>query len=371
MADWRLSACGGRQRRDLGAITQELHDIAESFTLTSEERAQRLQQLADNGIRQIREEQELEAKQSELFGLNVPSQSWRDDIAAAQTYWLSPEAIQRCVTRYLVSRVGADGEYLLGEKPLKTLRLNQEARTKLLEDYKRLPRFTDPVAREWQKWLKGTQPLLSVTFEQEMAVENPKAAHLTVLHPLVRQAAAFLDVAEARCCAVTVQAEQVPPSMYPFALYRWTKHGIKPDEALIAVAHDPQIEGALFDLLQAASEPAELQFPDAAVCDSLDVRHHAKWFEAQANHMAHNRELAEHRIQSLTASHRARCRAIEDQLNRATNDKIRLMRESELARAQAEFDRRIGEFNLAAASGDIRAAPVVFGTITVTKGGSR
>jgi ATP-dependent helicase HepA len=125
----------GGSEEILGAITQELHDIAESFNLTPDERAQRLQQLADNGIRQIREEQELESKESELFGLNVPSQSWREDIAAAETYWLSSTAIQRYVARYLASRLGSDGEYLLGEKPLKTLRLSQEARSRLLEDY--------------------------------------------------------------------------------------------------------------------------------------------------------------------------------------------------------------------------------------------
>jgi ATP-dependent helicase HepA len=69
---WRIGvfqhAVGGSEEI-LGTITQELHDIAESFRLSDEERAQRFQQLADNGIRQVREEQELESKQSELFGL--------------------------------------------------------------------------------------------------------------------------------------------------------------------------------------------------------------------------------------------------------------------------------------------------------------
>jgi len=368
---WRIGvfqhAVGGSEEI-LGAITQELRDIAESFTLTPEERARQLQQLADNGIRQVREEQELESKQSELFGLNIPSKSWRDDIEAAETYWLSPAAIQRCVSQYLSSRLGGDGEYLLGEKPLKTLRLSQEARSKLLEDYKRLPRSIDQIAREWEKWLKGAQPLLSVTFEQETAAENPKAVHLTVVHPLVRQSAGLLDLSQAKYCALAAQSEEVPLGAYHFALYRWTKYGIKPDDSLVAVANSPQAEEALLDLLQSAGDAGVAELPDAAACDGLDVRHHAKWSEAQANHTAHNRELAEHRVQSLTASHRARCKVIEDQVARATNEKIRLMKESELARANADFNRRIEEFNLSAASGDIRATPVVFGTITVTKG---
>ena len=56
---------------------------------------------------------------------------------------------------------------------------------------------------------------------------------------------------------------------------------------------------------------------------------------------------------------------IEDQLDRATNDKIRLMKQSELARANADFERRMRELEQAAGSGDIHASPVLFGTIAV------
>jgi hypothetical protein len=187
---------------------------------------------------------------------------------------------------------------------------------------------------------------------------------------LVRQAAGFLDLSRTKYCALTARGHEVTPGTYHFTLYRWTKHGIRPDESLVAVADDPEVEASLFDLLQSARDAGDEALPDVEVCNSLDVRHHAKWSAAQANYMAQNRELAEHRIQSLTVSHRARCKAIEDQVRRATNDKIRLMKDSELARANVDFDRRIEEINLAVAGSDIRTAPVVFGSITVTKEGS-
>ena len=367
---WRIGvfqhAVGGSEEI-LGTITQELHDIDESFNLSPAERSQRLQQLADNGIRQIREEQELESKQSELFGLNVPGQSWRDEIQAAETFWLSPTAIQGSVAAYLAARLGSDIEHLLGEKPLKTLRLSQEARGLLLDDYKRLPRSVEPIAREWEKWLKGAQPTLSVTFEQQTATENPKAVHLSVVHSLVRQAARFLDITEPKYFSLVVQSNELPPGTHHFALYRWTKHGIRADELLVPVADDAQLEAALLTLLQSVGDPRAVPLPDAAECDALDVRHHRKWTEAQANHIAENRQLVEHRIQSLSVSHRTRCKAIEDQVARATNDKIRLMKESELARANVDFNRRMAELQQAASGGDIRAVAVLFGTISVTK----
>ena len=196
---WRIGvfhhAVGGSEEI-LGAVTKELHDIADSFALTAEERAARLQQLADNGIRQIQEEQELESRQAELFGLNVPKQSWKDEIDAAESFWLSPAAIQACVGIYLAKRLGTGTDHLLGDKPMKTLRVNQSARAALLDDFRRLPRSNEPVAREWEKWLKGSQPTIPVTFDQQAAAENPKAVYLFVAHALVRQAARFLEITE-------------------------------------------------------------------------------------------------------------------------------------------------------------------------------
>lgn len=365
---WRIGvfqhAVGGSEEI-LGQVTQELHDIAESFSLTEELRAARLQQLADNGIRRIREEQELEEKQSELFGLNVPQQSWRDDIAAAETEWLSPDSIQRCVVAYLEELLGGKADHFLGEKHLKTLRLDQEARNLLLSEFRRLPRSIDMVAREWEKWLKGSQPTLSVTFDQETAAANSKAAHLSVLHPLVRQAARFLEITEAARCALAVTADGPPAGDYNFALYRWSKHGIRSDETLMAVADDPIVEENLLDLLQSATACDGIFSPPSGNEDALDARHHAKWAEAQANHIAANRELAEHRIQSLTVSHRARVRVIEDQLARANNDKIRLMKQGELSRAEADFHRRIEDLQALAGSGDVRAQPLIFGKLRI------
>lgn len=367
---WRIGvfqhAVGGSEEI-LGEITQELHDVADSFNLSATERAQRLQQLSDNGIRQIREEQELESKQSELFGLSVPNQSWREEIREAENFWLSPAATQGSVTAYLASRLKSDLEHFLGDKPLKTLRLSLEARSLLLDDYKRLPRSVEPIAREWEKWLKGDQPMLAVTFDQEVAAENPKVVHLSVLHPLVRQAALFLEITEPKYFSLNVTSDDLPTGTYHFALYRWTKHGIKPDESLVTVADDPIIEAALFGLLQSDGKPGSAALPDANQCDALDLHHHRKWAEAQANHIAENQQLVDHKIQSLTASQRARCKAIGDQIARATNDKIRLMKESELSRANADFYARMAVLQLAANSGDIRASPAVFGTLTVER----
>ena len=367
---WRIGVfqhAVGSNEEILGEITREIHDIAERFKLTADERARQLQQLSDNSIRQIQEEHALEEKQADLFGLTVPNQSWRQEIEDAETTWLSPRALQLCVSTYLSGLVEAKGKFLLGKTPLKTLRLNQNVRTKLLDDYRCLPRSTDPVSRQWEKWLKGAAPMLSVTFDQETSVAVPSAVHLNVLHPLVRQAARYQERTEAVQVSLVVTSESLPTGEYPFALYQWQKVGLRPDDALIAIASEPKLDSAVLSLLVGAVDAHHEAPVDDKTLDILDRRHHEVWTVERANHVAENRELVQHRLQSLNVSHQARCKLLEEQVQRSTNDKIRLMKESELARAKFDYDRRVIDLEKAAISADVHATQVVYGVIAVTR----
>ncbi|MBA1446894.1 MAG: SNF2-related protein [Chromatiales bacterium] len=357
-------AVGGSEEI-LGEITQEIHNIEESFTLNADEREKRLQQLADNGIRQIQEEQALEEKQADLFGLNIPNQSWQQEIKDAESFWLSPASLQCCVSSYLSSILESDSEFLLGEKALKTLRLNQEARAKLLDGFNRKPRTTDPVARQWEKWLKGPRATLSVTFDQETVSTVPDTVHLNVLHPLVRQAARYLDRSEPIHVNISVKSDELPNGEYSFALYRWQKLGVKVEESFVAVSSNPSIEGLLMNLLSTAADSRSDSVAGKEEINVLDAHHHSKWTIAQANHIERNHELVNQRIQSLTVSHRARCDLLEDRIQQVTDDRIRRMKEAELTRVNQDFDRRLEELEQASTSADIHATSLVIGKLTV------
>ena len=83
--------------------------------------------------------------------------------------------------------------------------------------------------------------------------------------------------------------------------------------------------------------------------------------------MAENMEVIQHRMQSLRVSHQARCKQLNDQVERATNEKILRMKESELARAQYDYKRRVVELEKTSKSADIHATPIVFGTLFVVR----
>lgn len=359
-------AIGGNEEI-LGAITKELHNIADTFSLSEEERGQQLHQLADNKIRQMEEERRLEERQGELFGLNLAAASWEHRLEQSRNHWLEPMALGLAVSTYLARRLGKDHDYLLGDKPLKTLRLSQEARSALLDDYRSLGRSTDPNYRAWEKWLKGTSPTLSVTFEQETAVENASALLLSLGHPLLRQAAAYLLEAEPVTVRLATTHESLPEGAHPFALYRWTKQGAKRDEELIPVARDPALAELLLGMLSSAVDAPELELPEKQIWDDLDAVHHQVWLAESTQHAEDNRQLVGMQLQSLTASFTARRALLEGQVRSTTNDRIRIMKNAELVRAQVDFDVRIASLRKAAESGDIRATPAVFGVIAVRR----
>ena len=353
----------------LGEITRELHSIAESFMLTKEERAQRLQQLADNKIRQIEEEQKLEEGQGELFGLDLAAASWEEKLKRSRNFWLEPAALASAVSSYLSRRLGKEQESLLGEKALKTLRLNQQARATLLDDFRKITRSNDPIYRTWERWLKGSLPTLHVTFDQECAVDNAKAVLLSLGHPLLRQAAHFLQEAEPVYALLRATDARLPCGAYPFAIYRWNRQGIRRNEELIAVMADASISAALFELLPGADSAPDLNLPSQDVLDRLDAVHHQSWLAAATEHAANNRQQVSARMESLTASHRARRTLLEGQIAHANNEKIRIMKQAEMERAQTDFEQRIAALALAADSVDIRATPAVFGLIEVRRAG--
>ena len=357
----------GSSEEILGEITREIHSIVESFALTPKQRAERLQQLGDNKIRQVQEETELEEKQAELFGLSVPNHSWREEIAEAESFWLSPEALQRCVFSYLSSTAEIPSSFLLSDRPLKTLRLGKDARIRLLEDFYRLPHSTDRIAREWEKWLKGTVPLLAVTFEPETAIAESKAVYLNVLHPLVRQAAQYLQRSESVMVNLQASSKSVPSGRYSFAIYHWRKAGVRADDTLVAVTSDPRLDGIVLSLLeQAADMPAATPFI-VVPTNQIDQQHHAQWRSALETHAADNSNLVQHREQSLKASYQARCKLLEDQIGRATDMKIRRMREGELVRARDNYERRITELQQEAKSADIHFSLIVTGFLHISK----
>ncbi|MFA7175418.1 MAG: helicase-related protein, partial [Kiritimatiellia bacterium] len=269
----------GASEEILGDITREIKNIAENFELTEEERKSKLQQLSDNKIRLIQEQESLEQKQAELFGIRLPQEQMDRDIADATSIWLSPASLQRMVTLYLQRVCGKDLEFILGEKSLKTLRLAQESRNLLLRDFQQLPKQNTSIYREWESWLKGGSQHLPITFESDCAIKNPKVAFIMPLHPLVKQAAAAFATKQEVMTYLTVVSDEIPAGRYEFAIYQWRFSGIREDLQLKPITSDDVVAGNLAHLLETATDwpDSPPDKPDTAVWDALESKHYNTW----------------------------------------------------------------------------------------------
>ncbi|MFQ5672984.1 MAG: DEAD/DEAH box helicase [Nitrospinales bacterium] len=360
------SALGGSEEI-LGEISREIQNVAENSSLSAEERREKLQQLADNKIRSIQEQEKLEEKQAELFGIHLSKEQFKKEIDEASNFWLSPLAIQNLVANYLQAIYGENHEFILGEKPLKTLRLAQEARNRLLDDFQKLPRQNAPLFRDWENWLKGDNPHLPITFDADCASRHHDAAFIIPQHPLARQAAEAFDLKERAVTTLKVRDESAPAGDHLFAVYQWRFQGIREDLVLRPVAGSEAVAVYLGKLLEKAEEnPARQEnLPNPSAWDKLDAEHYKLWSEAREKHRLQTREQAQYRRESLKTSHNARISLLKEQLDQATNDNIKRMRQSQILTAEADYARRIQELEIAMERADIIAQPVAHGVIHI------
>lgn len=365
---WRIGvfrqALGGSEEI-LGRLTREIRDIAENLTLTANERAARLQQLADNEVRAVQEQARLEEEQAKLFGITVPSRSFEEMVRDASSYWLTPSMLANLVANYLEGFSGGKEVPGLRDKKLVTLRLGREAREALLADFREIDQG-GATARAWERWLKSSDPYFTITFDPGTADERRDIAFMTPTHPLVRQAAKRLGPTGTLGAVVTVKANDVPQGRHPFAIYRWRKLGLKEDFAFQPVCEDPQLAAWLLDLFESAT-PAGGEGPTRDEQKRLETVHYAAWSDARANHIEQVSQSVGARLASLRVTHEARVALLEEQRDQANEDRIRRMRESQIDTARLDFERRSAELVEAPSRADVVAEPIAFGVLVIEK----
>ena len=287
------------------------------------------------------------------------------EVEEASSFWLSPASIQRFVTRYLYQKIGTEQEFILGEKSLKTLRLSEEARNALFDDLQKSDREKTRVYREWEKWLRGSNQHLSITFEAGCATQHPEAVFIMPTHPLVKQAAAVLNTEQEVVTTLKVSTNKVPPGRYEFAIYQWRFLGIREHLVLKPIALSEALVPHLNDLLERA-EDGDIQENQAPIQkDALERTHQHLWAEARDKHLERTQALASYRKESLATSHQKRVTLLKEKIAQVNDPRIQRMRHSELENAEVDYRRRIQEFNKALAKADITAESVAYGVLKV------
>jgi ATP-dependent helicase HepA len=354
-------ALGGSEEI-LGDLTREIRKIGEDLTLTEAERAARLRQLADNRIGRIQEQEELEDRESALFGLSLRKLD-ADGVEQSISPWLAPAQLASLVRSYLVD-VGYERADAIFDRPIAVLRPSQPVKRRLKQDAELLP---GTATSRWRQWLDDPgQQSRRLTFDPDLA-QADDIELLSPVHELVRAAAAHQgEFPPESAFALRVASNSVPEGVYPVALHSWTYLGTRDDfEVVLTVADDAIAE----DLQAVLVNGTDFEAPAVDAPDpSLEDRHFENWLVARAAHLDRTRAFSRSQIASLSTSHQARVSLLEDQIADATDDRIRRMRESELRRLEEDFQARRDRLLAAIDRSDIVATTLCIGAIEVVRG---
>lgn len=348
----------GASEEILGDLTREIRKIADDLTLTAAERDERLRQLADNKIARVQEQEQLEERESALFGL--PLKRLDDEgVEEASSPWLAAPQLARLVQRYLAAQ-GYERAEKLFDKSVAVFRPTRDVRANLRTDLERVS--TENVS-SWRRWLESSGDQgCQLTFDPRMA----SGAHVELLspvHELVRLAAEYEKGFAADSQFVfQLSSEAIPEGIYPIALHAWTYMGVRDDFEVLVTAVEPETAASIQNRL---AEVIDSSHSSVASLGELDDQHYSSWMEARGHHIDETRARVGTQVASLNATHSARVDLLEDQILGAMHDNIRRMRESELMSAEADFQVRRTKLEESIRRCDITTTLLCSGTIEV------
>ncbi|MBT8162557.1 DEAD/DEAH box helicase family protein [Arthrobacter sp. GN70] len=343
----------------LGELTREIRKIADDLRLTDSEREARLQQLADNKIGRVQEQEELEERESALFGLPLKKLD-AEGVEQAASPWLAPDQLTRLVQRYLLE-CGYDRADTLFERPVALLRPNKDVRSTLHEDAQAVAPAS---SSQWQRWLgRGVDQSRKLTFDPNLA-DDDDVELLSPVHELVRAAAAQQEgFAADTTVALRVSSTQVPSGLYPISIHSWTYLGARDDFEVVVSTTNPTLSEEMGRLLVDATDSAEpTEWPNAS---EVDERHYMAWADSRAAHIDRTRGHVESQLASLSTTHHARVQLLEDQIGNASHENIRRMRESELRSLEDDFETRSKKLEMSIQRSDVTAALLCSGIVEV------
>ena len=351
----------------LGSIGAQIEQIAVNTELTPEERRQKLEQMADNEIRRMQELSKLEDEERALFGFDLSNYTASKEIRDAESPWLSPLNIQRLVERYLNDRLG-EGQYIIGAAGLKHLRLGKEARVKLLEDFRNLTHIRSGMKRKWELYLKGSEPIHTITFLSEVAAKERKAFFITPMHPLVKQAAKHFATNKTSYIHLEYYSDDLPAGTYPFSIYAWNYVGMQPTFKVVPVCGNQMVSAEILNILQEANTANTSATVAQGTWDGLEAIHIALWQMEKAQYLANVQNTANYKLESISSNYRNRKRNLEQKIRDAFDERILRMYQSELQSATENYNARVSEINDRTTRADIHTTLVANGIIDIRRG---
>lgn len=348
----------------LGEIGSQIESIATDSRLTESERRKKLEDMADNEVRKLKELSRLENEGKGLFGFDLSSYIVAKDVQEAESPWLTPSSLQFLVQRYLVARLG-EGNYLLGNGEIKTLKLSAVARATLKEDFRKLSGSRSAIKRMWEHYLKGNNPNLPLTFVQESAEQNREIQFITAVHPLVKQAANYFEENEILYVNLKCSSDSIQKGTYPFSVYAWNYTGFKSKFKLQVVCNNGNVSSEWNDLLQEATScPIDFNITGDE-WKLLEKTHFELWQKEKVSYVESAKALTAYRMESLCSSFENRKRILEQKIADSIDTSIARMFQSQLEDIIEKHTIQVDKIKQKEMQSDIHVALIANGFITI------
>ena len=248
---------------------------------------------------------------------------------------------------------------------MKSLRLSAENRAILLEDFKQLKNNPKSATyRDWSKYLRSNEPILQFTLNGEIAQHDHNLTHVSINHPLVKQAAAAFSNTKTMFIAVSVSG-QYPPGEYPFSIYSWDYQGYRPERKLITVCDNDEIKHDVFDILKTGSKTTIDSQKYESAWSELEGKLIPLWKEERKKYEEITKQTATTKLASLTNSYTARLKLIEQTIEDTIDPNIRRMKQQETANVLKQFEEKKQEINDILSRIDILSSLVLNGVVIV------
>lgn len=335
----------------LGDVDKKLQQIAYDPNLTPEQAEERTSQMSDNVLRKVEEQRRLEANSEALLGLE---QSFIEDVdnLIEEGRFVSPDDLAHMIKQYVQQDSVGGGLTASSRKPVyHQLRLNENARAVVLSHVSTINHY-DRTTADFKRWLGGSEPRLSLTFDRQTALEQRDLPFITPIHPLAKAAIkCWKDVLKPLVARLSLTDSELRTGTYLFALDLWETVAARPEVRLKSFAWDvnrkevsTEVSSSLLSQIKRASELQNLhQIQD------LDLNRCLEAIDEYANRIRlneveqlkqRNDSLLDRQLASLRGYYQNRLDRVETELNRSKNRQIRIMRRSEYSRIESEFKRK-------------------------------
>ncbi|MCD8109520.1 MAG: hypothetical protein LUE14_05405, partial [Clostridiales bacterium] len=348
----------------LGNIATQITQIVMNTSLTDDERKQKLEQIADNEVRDLQEMNRLEEEEKEFFGFDLSEYMTSQEIHEAENPWLTQKCLQILIEEYLQRRLG-QGSYILGEGDVKQLRLSAVARTELREDFRKLPGGRSAVRQSWDVYLKGKAPIHPITFDSEAAEKRRDTFFITAMHPLAKQAASYFATNERAYIRLQYATEDIPKGEYYFSVYAWSYVGINPHFKLVVVCDDDVIASELPEILQESQSGAASVKIQPTDWDALEKKQVRLWLDEKSAEIKEAENTSTYKIESLSNNFNNRKRSLEQKILDTSSESIRRMYTSELESATERYELKINEIRKQVEQTDIHTTLIANGILEI------